>query len=743
MPASKKSFFLELTIILMIVFSFYFLTLNRSWIFYDERALYEELFAPIPASFNELIEIIKSFGINNNFSSINYLYSSNSVNRSNLLGIPLLLVLGLLFNHNPVFFHCLNLFFHLCNTVIVYLILRKILNKNEILFSFIRTLFTLLWALHPAHIESVVLSTNVGATLSYLVFFILLHDFIKNKDKNTSIKRKIILPFIFLIPMLLNEYIIALPVILMFYSLAENLKEKTFKAAIKNTFNVTLPYLTGLLLYLIYYLFSGYKFFQSADFNPLISALERILWLSPQIFVHYLKLALFPINLSIDQTAFVKLGNSLFDGYPIFCFLFLMLWILIPAYLFLKKKISYSLFLSTGLFFISLIPFSQILSPTYCLCAERYLYTPVFFIIFGLSVFSNKFLSKSTTYKKIMFLSLCCISLLFFSTKTYTRSNEWKDNFTLINSTVKSSPNALYKGFRLQTLAEVIINSGLENKYNPGIYYLEAERSLFEAQNLYENKIKNKLNQPIVLKSYGLDYISLAIKSTHLICTKAFITQTEDYKTYLDLLKPYLRHLDCFDPRTLELYANLLVKTDQINEAKKIFLYAYEKFPTSPFLIVSLIRFERDIEHDLNEAKKYLDFGLRLYPYSKDILFESLRYYQAENNLAEYARHAYLYGLRAHSEFTYQEALSGFLTLNNLDMAKQTINKLIALDDDDPMTLYLTASYYVKTQDYKSAINILNKAYEKVKDVPDKSKLMSDITNALAKLYSVTGNNEH
>ncbi len=738
MSINKKSIFFEIILIITVVFCFYFHTLNRLWIFYDERALTQESFVPTPSSISEAIEVITSFGINNNFSSTNYLYSSNSVSRANLLGVPLLLLLSFLFKNNAIFYHSFNLFFHLLNTVLVYLILQKTLDKNSIVCSLIRITLTLLWALHPTHVESILLSTNIGATLSYLVFFVLFYDFLKNKERNISLTRKIILPFCFLVPMLLNEYIIALPIILIFYSLTEDLKESSFKTAAKNTFNVTLPYLIGLILYSVYYLSSGYQFFQSANFNPLILTIERIFWLSPQIFMHYLKLVLFPITLSIDQTALVKLGDSLFDFYSLFCISFLLLWILIPAYLFLKKRACYSIFLTTGLFFISLTPFSQILSPTYCLCAERYFYTPVFFIVFGLAVFSKQLLSSSSMFKKIGVLCICIIFLLFFSTKTYIRSTEWKDDFTLINSTLKTSPNSLYKGFRLQTFAEIISQSNPGN-YNPDISYIEAQKYFFEALNYYKDKITSKTAQPLILKSYGLDYISLAIKSVYLICSKAFTTQTEDYKTYLTFFKPYLKYIDSFDPRTLELYANLLIKTNQINESKKIFLYAYKKFPTSPFIIVSLIRFERDIEHNLIETKKYLDRGIKLYPYSKDILFESLRYYQAENNLPEYAKHAYLYGLRAHSKFTYHEALTGYLALEDLGNAKRTIDKLLEIDLKDPRTLYLASSYYIKKQNYAQAISLLNQAYLNIKENSTDLQLAFDIAYTLANLYLAQG----
>ena len=184
----------------------------------------------------------------------------------------------------------------------------------------------------------------------------------------------------------------------------------------------------------------------------------------------------------------------------------------------------------------------------------------------------------------------------------------------------------------------------------------------------------------------------------------------------------------------------MLIKNGELGKANEIFLYAYNRFPTSPFILLSLIRFEREIDKNLIGAKKYLIEGLKLYPYSKEILFETLRYYQLENNLQEYTRYSYLYGLRAHSKFTYQEALTGFLTLGDLVSAKKTIDKLLKLAPNDPKALYLSSSYYIKKKYYDEALGLLNQAYLLIKKENTEDQLAFDITNTIANLYLALGN---
>ncbi len=719
---------IDLFICIGIILVIYVHSLNRPWIFYDENAIYDETIFPIPSSFSETIEIIKSFGTINNLSSSNFLYSSNSVNRINFLDIPIRLFTGLLLGKNPIFYHTLNLILHIVNTCLVFFILKKI-------GRFMILPLTLIWACHPAHVESILLSTNVNATFNYLIFFILFYDFLKNKDKNNSKSRLVILPFCFLLPMLTNEYIIALPIILFIYSIFENLKTNDFKQSIKYVIKETLPYLIGFFIYSIYFIFSSYKFSQASPFNPVILFFERIFWLAPQIFFHYIKLIFFPKTLSIDQTSFVLFGKSLFDPYSVFCFFFIISWLIVPLILFIKNKKTYWFLILNWLFFISIMPFSQFFSPTYCLAADRYLYTPIFFIVFGIALILNEFYSDSRTITKYSMLCFLSIIVLLLSIRSYIRTNDWQDNISLIKSTIRTSCNDLYKGFRIKLLGEEIWKSNSS----------KAKKYLIKGQGYFSTALEHlkkerNLDEPLILKSYGLDNESLLIKTIHLISFNTFIDPKDSHKKYLNLFNQYSKYLEHFDPRTLELYANLLIKNNEIGKAKEMFLYAYNRFPTSPFILLSLIRFEREIDKNLSGTNKYLTEGLKLYPYSQEILFETLRYYQLENNLAEYARYSYLYGLRAHSKFTYQEALTGFLMLNDLINANKAIDKLLRLDPNDPKTLYLSSSYYIKKRSYNEALALLNQAYLLIKKRIGEKQLAFDITNTIANLYLALGN---
>lgn len=727
----RKKIITDILTCCLITFLVYVWSLNRSWIFYDERLLYDEDMVPALNSLSEIVEYLTTFGFNISLISGNPLYTSNLIQRSNLMGAPLILLIEFLFKKNAFYYHCLNLFFHSINIVFVYFILKKCFSdfnqQNRILII----LLTTIWSLHPANVECILLSTNIGALMSYSIYFLLFLDFLYNGKKQSKL-RFYLIPFIFLLPTIPNEYIFSLPLIIFFYSFITN------KNNLKTAFVESSPYFIGLLLFVSYVLISMFKSFNGTGSSSISLLLERIFWLAPQIFLHAVKITFFPLILSIDQSALVRLGHSLNDTYSIASLVFLILWLIIPIILFLRNNKYLPLLFFSWLFFISFLPFSQMLMPSYCLLAERYLYSPFFFMIFSLAIFLNKLSSSKS--KNIATIVLFIIIILF-GTRTYIRTIDWKNNCTLIHSFLDSNPNLLYKGLRTDDLAyNCVRNEDEKKKYlNESTFYFEEA-----IEKLKNEKIVFGDRLPSILKSYGLDYDFLIIKAISYIANKEFNLNTEEehvYFTLLERFKPYIKDIESFDARTLEMYANLLVKTHNMEEAKKVFLYAYKKYSYQPFILVSLIRLERDFYNNLPAAKKYLAEALSLQPYSKEILLEAMKCYQKEKDLLQYGKYSYLYGLRTGSKLAYQEALTVSLTINDLIQSRKIINKLLIIDKDDAATLYLTSSYFIKTKEYEKATEYLNQAYKNIKP-GENLKLAFNITNTLTKLYQALGNNE-
>ncbi len=736
----KYKTLLSLISVFLIVLVLFGPTLNRPWLTYDERVIPNESYCPIPTSFNEIFEIIQNFGLNFSVQSSNILYSSNNITRSCPLSIIFNLLISFFCQKNSFLYHLLSLSLHLINICLVFYILKHFLSCNR----YLLILLASIWAIHPVILESVLLGTNFLALFSYMFLFLFLLDFIKNKGENNSLYRQFTIPILFLIPMLTNEYIVSTPFILFIFSFYETYQNNSTKKALNLSLQHTKPYFFGFFLYLAFFFFiSSYSISQTPSNNHFILFFERVFWLSPQIFFHLVKLIFYPLKLSVDQGIFVHLGHSLFAPYSIFCMLFMLTWLFIPLFVFLyNKKLSNVFLLSWGCFF-ALLPFLHILMPSYTLAAERYLYAPLAILIFSIGGIINDFLNSKKNSNKYSTITIALLLIVLIScfSRSYIRTLDWKNDSTFINSTIKDSQNLLHIGVRVRGLGESILNRNSNDITEASKYLSDAQIYLYKAINKLDLETSQDSPVPLITKSYGLDNKSLLVKAVYLVCIEPFNNNSQDKQEYLNdlnLLTPYLKFFDMFDSRMLELYANLLIKNNDIKGATKIFNFAYNKYPTSSALLVSLIRLNRDIEHDLTGAESYLKKALTLYPYSKDILFEAVQYYQRQNNLEEYSKYAYLYGLRAHSAFTYKEALTGFLTLNQLDKAKKTVDKLLSLDPKDPKTLYLASSYYIKIQKYDLATTLLNQALLYKSD----EQLLFDINNLLANLHLAQGNIE-
>ena len=192
--------------------------------------------------------------------------------------------------------------------------------------------------------------------------------------------KQLLIGLLFLCTLLIAEHAVFLPFIVLCYHLAKHPPKQAFK----NCAGLFI----ALFIYVIYFAlhatssnFTGgdTSFANTYGGEGLIIA--RVLWMAPQIFIHVINLILFPLHLSIDQTALVHFSNSYFSFYSIFCLLVSLAVIAMWVMSFKRDK---AVFVLLSGFLISLVPFLQIISPVYCLAAERYLYMPLFMLVLGI-----------------------------------------------------------------------------------------------------------------------------------------------------------------------------------------------------------------------------------------------------------------------------------------------------------------------------------------------------------------------
>ena len=638
----------------IIIFLFFLHTLAYPWRHFDEQIIYNETILPIPASFSQIFEFVSNFGLINYMEASSPFYTTVSNVRCAPLDTLFLLLIFWVFQKSAFAYHLFSLSIHLLNSFLCFLILNKtslkVFNSNHSL-DLIRlslvTILSILWALHPANIETILLAPNCGALVTYLFCLLFIFYFTHNK---TSLNNRIFLSLIYFIPLLLNEYSITLPFILLtylyaisvFYDESNSLKE-LFTKLLKRIF----PLFLTLALFTIYFLsLPNLRVFQD---KSLSLSIERVFWLSPQIFFHFIKLIIFPLHLTIDQSALVKISNTLLEPYSIFCSLFMFGLIIFSmiSLLKLKQRRYFHFFILFAPFFLSLFPFLHIISPLYNLISERYLYFPSFLFILGGSHILFFIVSKVSTKKQIALISITFLIMISFSFRAYSRTLDWKDSTSLFTSALKESRNDLIKGLRMEMLGGVLysyyIDSGSKEvgkKFiEEGIYVLENALRNRELEKIkYQNRI------PEIIKFYGLDPKTIQAKIAYLLAFTKLGLERNPQKAY-EIMKPHMEDLSIIDTQILDLYAGLLFSLQKTDKAEILLNHALEK-KLSPTILIPLSEIYKNKYKDLSKAESLLKESFKYFPYDSETLQSLKTFYLQTNNLSKYEFYSYLHALR-------------------------------------------------------------------------------------------------
>jgi hypothetical protein len=323
-----------------IVFFIYSFSLFRPWQPFDERLFYNEEFLPIPQSFDEVFKVINLFVLNSHIVSTNVFFSNHMLLRSDPLAWSILTFIFFLFKKNAFLYHLLQLFIHLTNSMLIFLISKKsvtILNKKTLgnfNYLFI-SIFTLIWALHSTCTEAVLLATNWMILLTYtFCFCFILYEItkIERNDFRISLTSTTIISILFCLLMFFTEYAYTLPFILLFIIFSFTLKSSPpINKAIVISLKKSLPYFIGLLFYILLSLINQDSAFNHLNTTSLYAFLERSFWLSPQIFMHFLKLFFFPKTLSTYQSNLIHLSDGLSSPYSIFCTSIYLIFLTLPV----------------------------------------------------------------------------------------------------------------------------------------------------------------------------------------------------------------------------------------------------------------------------------------------------------------------------------------------------------------------------------------------------------------------------
>jgi hypothetical protein len=232
--------------------------------------------------------------------------------------------------------------------------------------------------------------------------------------------------------------------------------------------------------------------------------------------IEYIGLHFWPFPLSadywIDEVPIVGFNNIMV--------IFAMLVILVIGNLTynLRRKIPVA---SWGIlfFFMMLLPVSNFVFAAGFLKAERILYIPSIGLILLIAVMMTKLIDFKNG--RVPGLILLGLFTLLFTWRTWSRSGDWKNNYTLALATLQTSPNSP----RFNNMMGLELRA--QNKNNEALAY-------------FEKAVKSNPNHVPALVNLGMEYAHFGRQEeAGNILEKALVLEPGTLATYANLMSVY------------------------------------------------------------------------------------------------------------------------------------------------------------------------------------------------------------
>ncbi len=391
-----------------------------------------------------------------------------------------------LWGMNPQGFHLTSISIHILNSYIVYLLLIQFKFKR-----ILGLLITLLYCLHPIHIENISYLSGRGDLLYSLCAFSIMLIITK---ASTNKWNPLWITLLFITGLLCKENIIGLPIIALIYH-----------------YFIKTPYLKTLLFNTVIY--GGYACVRimypvskkSLSYIAEASILERLYTL-PYIIIEYLKLLIFPYPLHMEYHTVIKSIINPYSG--LFVVLLISLVLLI-------KKSSNRAWMIIGLswFIFGLAPVTHIIIPLASTLREHWLSFAGFGIIIIYTFLIQCYFEK---YKRII-LPLLLIQIILLSLTTLHRNSFWGNEEKLYKNDLIHEPKSFvmlnnlgvyyYKKKQYDKALEYFL---ISIQQSPNQSY---DMALNNAGVIFEYQKKPQLAEDHYIKSIQYGQLDLAYKN--------------------------------------------------------------------------------------------------------------------------------------------------------------------------------------------------------------------------------------
>ena len=447
-----------------------------------------------------------------------------------------------LFNLNPQGYHVHNLLLHIIDAVLVYFVAWHLFRKNTL----VAFIVSMLFAIHPMHVESVAWVSERKDLLYTLYFLLAMLSYIfyvRTREK----KYFYYTLACFLVSLLAKAQAVTLPVVLLLidYLLARKTDAKMFMEKI--------PFFALSLLFGIIAILA-----QKADdsINPVgLSLVNSMFYAQYSIAVYLFKLLL-PVNLTcLYEYPFTAAGEIPFYVYlspVIVVMLFIIIW--------KTWKKSPETCFGLLFFLVVIFPVLQFLPVGKAIVAERYSYIPYIglFLIIAVLFVKLRDRMKSTVYKKTLdylgagvILTLCLL--------TWNRTLVWADSVSLWTDVMQKNPKCM---------------SAYINRSYMYMQYKENEKAIKDC----DEGLKIDSTQYKLYINRGTAYRNLAAYDLALTnFTAAILKNPKSYDTYLDRGILYTDRLNKIDSGISDFRYFLKFRPDDIHGNYNLSVAYYKK----------------------------------------------------------------------------------------------------------------------------------------------------------------------
>jgi protein O-mannosyl-transferase len=367
-----------------------------------------------------------------------------------------------LYGLHPFPYHLLNVLLHLANTWLVYIISEKLSGKK------VTALVTsLLFAIHPMHVESVVWVTERKDVMFTLFYLLALLSYLRYIRSGYRIKHFIVVAVFFLFSVLSKAAAVTLPVLLVaidFYS-GRKLSKRSLLEKV--------PLLLLAVFFGILAVIAQKEAGAVNDLSTYYSYTDRI-FLFTYALAFYIVKVVAPFSLSAMQYYPVLAGDTLpWVYYVSLPFILLLVWLVIKLNS-RRREVLFGVFF----FLITISVMLQIIPVGKTITMERFSYVPYIGLFYLTGQWISDIGKKSAKRFAVMFLS---IFIVFFSFLSWERIGIWKNGLILFNDVVEKYP-AIYDGYLMRGIVEnskkdlpgalrdycrsLELNSGISETYN-------------------------------------------------------------------------------------------------------------------------------------------------------------------------------------------------------------------------------------------------------------------------------------